>query len=172
MAAYPRHGAAGNMKVLWLLLSSNHVYVNGPCHDSRTPVRRAASDEQIKLVRLLLDIAHEIDIDADDWLERTLLHWAAGKGQLETVPVLLLRPNVQSGGRDDSWSKSLWEAVSSGHLPTTNGITPLYLAGRKANGPMSMLLPGMVYNHRDGAGVMEKNYSLLSRPNYPRAQRT
>lgn len=94
-----------------LFLRSDGEIMNVSDLDCRTPLHQACGENNIGLVSLMTS-ARNCDINAQDFMRRTALHWAAVAGYTQMLELLLER------GADDS-------------IPDESGATPLHYAASK-----------------------------------------
>jgi len=117
---------SGNLAITKLLLAVEGIDLNTPCADGGTPIFWSIKSEMglddIRLLKKLLTI-NEIDILRRDRRGRTILSWAAERGALKTIDMLLKSPRPEidilledTGGTDTYYGRSpLGYAAFYGH---------------------------------------------------------
>lgn len=103
----------GNNKVLELLLEAK-AYSNGRESNGRTPLHLAVQCEKAQTVETLLRRATGLDVDAQDQLGGTPLHYAADQGY-EAIAQMLLDADAKIALEDGSRKTALDIAVEKGH---------------------------------------------------------
>ncbi|PQE22577.1 hypothetical protein CJF31_00001496 [Rutstroemia sp. NJR-2017a BVV2] len=106
--------SSGNEKVVSALLKSGQMDLDGAGNDTETPLIRAAINNEVGVINLLLDAGCYFNMGG--YKGRTALHYAARYGSEAAVKAFLQIPGVEINDTDLSGNTPLALALKNRHL--------------------------------------------------------
>ena len=109
-----------SVEAIKLLLAAPNIEVNKTNIDGATPLLVAVSKGHAPIVQALLD--KNADVTLVDKEGGTLLHWAAYKGNLNVVQILLAAPNIEVHKTNIDGATPLHTAAQNGHTSVVQAL--------------------------------------------------
>ena len=174
----PLHGAAirGDKGVVCMLAAACSSSINAKDKEGRTPLHHAVIWGHIEAVSSLIDV--QADPSVCDSLEHTALHYAAGRGEMALLELLLPKAAAALDTVDGNGLVPLTAALVKGHVAAAQQIaaakefqyyalTPLQAAAQAGNvQAVSALLAARARVHETGVSSNRTPLALAAAGGY------